>query len=505
LGTALSTLNGRLSSFGLADIRGAVHAGFDESAWISTAQTVAQMLIVLPAVWAGGVYGPRRILLAAATAFCVITLLEPLATDLPTLLVFQFLGGLATGCFVPLTLSFILRNSPPSFWAYGVAIYALSLELSLNISASLEGWYVENLSWRWIFWQQTPLAAAMALCLQFGVKPEPPNPDRPRSDIYGLATSGVGLALIYAALDQGNRLDWLNSGLISGLFVAGAVLLTAFFIHEPRAPSPAVNLKVLLGAPLPALLLLIAFVRLTIQSTAQLIPQFLGAVRGFRALEVGQTLVWVAVPQLLVCGMAGVTLRRFDARIAASIGFIFLCAACLMVAHGLTPVWGSDQFLPSQLLQAVGQSFALSGVLFFGVLHLRPKDALTFGAATQVARLMGGELGAAFVATLSRVRSQIASNQIGQHVQTGDVQVAQRLQAYATLGHGSDPGAASARAAGILSSVVRGQTVVQSVVDCFMVIAGCAALALLIVAAQRRAPRGPASPRSLFRSDDQQT
>ena len=45
LGTFISTLNGRLSTFGLADIRGAMHAGFDEGAWITTAQTVAQMLI----------------------------------------------------------------------------------------------------------------------------------------------------------------------------------------------------------------------------------------------------------------------------------------------------------------------------------------------------------------------------------------------------------------------------------------------------------------------------
>lgn len=502
LGTAISTLNGRLSSFGIADIRGAVHAGFDEGAWITTAQTVAQVLIVLPAIWVGGVYGARRTLLVAATAFCVITLLEPLSPNLPTLLVFQFLGGLATGCFVPLTLSFILRNSPPAFWAYGVAIYALSLELSLNISASLEGWYVDNLSWRWIFWQQTPLAAAMALCLHYGVKPEPPNASRPRPDVYGLATSGVGLALIYAGLDQGNRLDWLNSGLVCALLASGAVLVVGFFLHEPRARYPAVNLKVIFTPPLPTLLLLIAFVRLTIQSTGLLIPQFLGGVRGFRALEVGQTLVWIAVPQLLVCALAGFTLRRTDARIAASIGFIFLCVACLLVAHGLTTLWGSDQFLPSQLLQAVGQSFALSGVLFFGVLHLRPQDALSFGAATQVARLMGGELGSAFVATLSRVRGQVASNRIGQHVQVGDLQVAQRLQAYATLGHGSDPGAASAQAAGILASVVRSQTVVQSVVDCFTVIAGCAAVALLLLAAHNAAPRGPASHRSVFRTDE---
>ena len=499
LGAFISTLTSRLSSFGLADIRAAVHAGFDEGAWITTAQTVAQMLIALPAVWIGNVYGLRRTLLAASTAFCVVTLLEPYSPNLPVLLMFQFLGGLASGCFAPLTLGFILRSSPPSFWGYGVAIYALSLELSLHISASLEGWYVDNLSWRWIFWQQTPLAAAMALCLHFGVRPEPPGAARPRPDIYGLATSGVGFALIYAALDQGNRLDWLNSGLVWGLLAMGGVLVVAFFLHERSTSSPVINLKVVFTPPLPALLLLIAFVRLMIQTTAQLIPQFLGGVRGFRALEVGQTLIWVAAPQLLVCAVAGFSLRRFDPRIAASVGFLFLCVACLLVAHGLTPDWGSDQFLPSQLLQALGQSFALSGVLFFAVLHLRPQDALSFGAANQVARLMGGELGAAFVATLSRVRSQVASNQIGQHVQIGDVEVAQRLQAYAALGHGSDPGAASARAVGILSNVVHSQTIVQSVVDCFTVIAASACVALWLLVAQKAAPWGPASPAPLFR------
>src|SRR5580658_6527762 len=45
MGTFISTLNGRLSSFGLADIRGAVGADFDHGAWITTAQTVAQMLV----------------------------------------------------------------------------------------------------------------------------------------------------------------------------------------------------------------------------------------------------------------------------------------------------------------------------------------------------------------------------------------------------------------------------------------------------------------------------
>jgi DHA2 family multidrug resistance protein len=499
LGTFISTLTGRLSSFGLNDIRGGVHAGFDDGAWITTAQTVAQMLILPAALWLGGVFGPRRVLIEAALAYAVISFLIPFSPNLAMLLGLQFLGGLASGFFIPLTLGFIIRTTPPKFWAYGIALYALNLELSLNISASLEGWYVDHLSWRFIFWQNIPLALGMAACFKFGAKPDPVVHPIPTPDRFGLVSSGLGLALIYAALDQGNRLDWLNSGLIWGLLLAGAILVVAFVVHERRYPQPFFNLKVATTNPLPRLLLLVGFLRLTILSTAFLIPQFLGAVRGFRALEVGETLIWIALPQLIVCPVAAVLLRIMDPRIVASVGFILISAACLMVAHQLTPVWGSDQFLPSQLMQAVGQSLALSGVVFFGILHLKPQDALTFGACLQTARLMGGQIGTAFINTLVRVRSQTASNHLGQHVEIGDNQVMHRLQTYAAVvGRDVDPALAAHRSVAVLGQAVRSAAATQGVIDGFVVIGAMTAVALLLLVSHDPAPTGPASHLPLF-------
>src|SRR5262249_3342793 len=53
LGSIISTLDSRITVFGLADVRGAVHAGFDEGAWITTAFTVGQMLIGPISAWLG--------------------------------------------------------------------------------------------------------------------------------------------------------------------------------------------------------------------------------------------------------------------------------------------------------------------------------------------------------------------------------------------------------------------------------------------------------------------
>ncbi len=498
MGTFISTLNARLSTFGLADIRGAVGAGFDEGAWITTAQTVAQMFVTLIAVWMGASYGPRRVLIWASLSFAVISLIIPYSASLPMLLTLQFLGGLASGFFIPLTLSFILLNMPPRYWAFGIAIYALNLELSLNISASLEGYYVEHHSWRWIFWQNVPLALLMSLCLRQGIAIKPITV-RPPADLFGLVAGGTGLALIYAALDQGNRLDWLNSGLVWGLLGSGALVMLAFFVHEARTARPLLNLKVVFGAPMPSQFLLIAFLRLTILSTSYLIPLYLGSVRGYRDLEVGETLIWIAIPQLIFCPLAALMLRRSDARLVCAIGFIFISVACLMVAYNLTPLWGSQQFLPSQLLQAIGQSFALSGVIFFGILHLRPQDALTFGAVLQTARLFGGEIGSAFVTTLARVREQVASNLIGLHVQIGDAQVLQRIRGYGTVTTRADPAEATDRGALVLDNAVRAAATTQAVMDCFVAVALLSAVALLFVVYRSAAPEGPASPMPLFR------
>jgi DHA2 family multidrug resistance protein len=250
---------------------------------------------------------------------------------------------------------------------------------------------------------------------------------------------------------------------------------------------------------MPSQFLLIAFLRLTILATAYLIPLYLGSVRGYRALEVGDTLVWIAAPQLILCLLAALMLRRTDSRLVAAIGFIFISVACLMVAYNLTPIWGSYQFLASQLLQAVGQSFALSGIIFFGVLHLKPQDALSFGAMLQTARLLGGEIGTALITTLTRVRGQVASNLIGQHVRVGDPDVVQRVRAYgAATTRVIDPTGALQRGQTVLANTVRAAAATQAVMDGFVAVSFLTAVALLIVVFRSAAPQGPASAMPLF-------
>src|SRR5271156_1127463 len=430
LGAVISTLAGRLTTFGLADVRGAVHAGFDEGAWIPTAFTVGQMLIGPVSVWLGMVFGPRRVLMVSGAIFAVSNLLLPSSPDLATILAFQSVSGLASGTFIPLTISFVIQNLPTQLVIYGVAAYSMNLELSLNISASVEGWFDDHWSWKWIFWDTALLMPLMLTCIHFGMPRQTTNRALLKgADWWGMLYASLGLSVIYAALDQGNRLDWLQSGLTNGLLLAGAILLAAFVVRELTHDRPWLDLRFAVRGNFPLLTFYVAFFRFIILSTSYIIPQYLATIQNYRALETGGVLQWIALPQFLIAPIVATILRFVDPRLPMAFGFAMVGWACFMAAQ-LTHDWATDDFLPSQLLQAVGQTFALTSVVWFNLKHLEPKEALTYGAVMQIARLFGSELGSGFIQTFLRVREQMYSNLVCLHVIIGSNATEQRLQYY---------------------------------------------------------------------------
>ena len=77
LGAGLATLNSRLLSVGLPDLRGSLGLGFDEASWLPTALNMAMMFSGVFVVFLNAFWGPRRILLPAAAIFMLTSLLLP--------------------------------------------------------------------------------------------------------------------------------------------------------------------------------------------------------------------------------------------------------------------------------------------------------------------------------------------------------------------------------------------------------------------------------------------
>src|SRR6202161_1084328 len=221
-GAGLVTLAGRMLSLGLADLKGHVGISFDDGAWLDSAFNASLMFIGPFTVYLGGLLGPRRVLLFAAGLFAVTSLFLPLIHSYSLLVAALIVAGLTSGTFYPLTLTFALRNIPLRYLPFTIALYATFVDGAVNIAPSLYGWYRDHLSWHWMVWNSALIAPVMLVCIYYGTTPSPQRKKGSTVPSFaGFLYLSLGLALIFAAIQQGQRLDWWRSGVFNALFWSG--------------------------------------------------------------------------------------------------------------------------------------------------------------------------------------------------------------------------------------------------------------------------------------------
>ena len=421
----------------------------------------------------------------------------PFLHDYSMLLAAVVLAGLTSGTFYPLTLTFALRNIPPRFLPFTIALYATFVDGAVNIAPTLYGWYREHLSWHWMFWNSAVITPVMMLCVYYGIPASPaPKKSSPSPSFAGFLYASAGLALLLGACEQGERLDWWRSGVFTSLFMAGSFLILCALLRRLRGPNPLVELPylrqwntLLLGAGL-------FLFRFCLVATIILIPQSL-AVHGFEPDQIGPAVVWSAAPLVLIALVAGLLLLAgVDSRLLLASGFAFMALACCLNA-GLTSAWSASNYYRTELLMGVGQAFAFIGLvstiilqgIFSGGLS-KPQWILTFSAFFHTVRLFGGNLGAVAMAHFIAQREKLHSNLLGLHVRSGDW-IADNSVHGLTAGlfsHSSGIAAATGRAVGIVSGRLRLEAYTLSIIDGFYLVAWACVIALLLVALLRKSP-----------------
>src|SRR5580704_13689658 len=496
-GAGLVTLAGRMLSLGLADLKGHVGISLDDGAWLDSAFNASLMFIGPFTVYVGGLLGPRRVLLLAAGLFTVTSLFLPLIHSYSLLVAGLIVAGLTSGTFYPLTLTFALRNIPLRYLPFTIALYAAFVDGAVNIAPSLYGWYRDYLSWHWMFWNSALIAPVMMICVYFGIPPASPRKKSgPAPSFAGFLYLSAGLALIFTALQQGQRLDWSRSGVFNGCFWSGSVFLLCALVRRLRGPNPLVALLYLLKWDTILLGCLLFWFRFTLCTTIILIPQSL-AIRGFEADQIGPAIIWSAIPLIPIAFIGALLLLcRVDSRVLFATGLAGTALAAWLCSQ-YTTVWSAQNFYRTELLVGVGQAFAFIGLvgcivlqaIFAGALA-KAEWVLSFSAFFHVVRIFGGTIGAIYMGHFIAVRERLHSNLIGLHVTSGNWITDQNIHAMTAGLYAKSPGigAASARAVDLIGARVRLQAYSLSLIDGFLLLAWSCFCALIFVALLRKSP-----------------
>ena len=482
LGSLASNLDTRLTTFSLADLRGGVGYGVDESSWVSLAYNIAEVAVVPMTPWLASIVSPRRAIAGAAVLLTVAGGFVPSAApDLPWLVGLRFLQGMGGGALIPLLLLTVLRFTPMHQRVIGLTVYSFVTAATPLCAEGLSGLLLDAFGWQAIYYIALPLGPLVVFMTLVGLPVEKVKLEVfADTDYGGMLLLALFAGMLTAALDQGQRLDWFDSPLIDSLFVGAAFFLAAFISLELTLEKPLIDLSLLRRFNFSGGLLMIFAFAFTSLLTGSIIPTYGQQVRGFRQDQVGSILIWGVAVQVAICLPIPFLLRALEARVVLAIGLITAVTAYRLGTF-IDSDWVGGNLLLVLALSAAAQILVLVPTTVVSTSTLEAKDALSGGTIFNVVRDLAITGTGAVATGIMTVRERVHSFYLTDHLVRG-APVTVAREGVAGLG--------------ALAQATRIQATVEAVADTL----GWSAMVLLaafaLVAALRQTPV-PRPPRRL--------
>ncbi|MEU7840276.1 MDR family MFS transporter [Micromonospora sp. NPDC049114] len=396
VGTALPTIVGELG-------------GINHYSWVVTAYLLASTASTPLYGKMADLYGRRPVFLFSIGTFLVGSLLAGLSQNMTQLIVTRGIQGLGAGGLLTLAFTIISDVVSPRERGRYQGLFGAVFGIA-SVAGPLVGGYFAETDWRWIFYINVPLAI-LAIVVCYHVMRLIPFERRNHAiDWLGAGLLVAGVSCLLLALSWGgNEYPW-GSGLIIGLFVAGAVLAVLFVLQEARVAEPILPLRLFRSATF-ALANSAGFVLgLVMFGSIIFIPLYLQIVKGASPTRSGLLML----PMMAGIIVTSILTGRAMSRIGRYKWF--------PVAGAATLVLGMLLFTRLQVGTSLWMAFGFMVVIGVGLglcmqsLVLAVQNAVSIrdlGAGTSSAtffRSLGGSFGVAILGTVlsSRLNSQLA-------------------------------------------------------------------------------------------------
>jgi DHA2 family multidrug resistance protein len=415
--TIMQILDSTIANVALPHMQASLSATADTITWVLTSYIVASAVAIPLTGWLSDRLGSRNLFLGAVVGFVLASMLCGAATNLPAMVFFRVLQGIAAAFMNPLSQTVMMDINPKSKQASAMSIWGMGVMVGPILGPVIGGWLTDNYDWRWCFYVNVPVgigcfAILWALLPSRGVT-------RRSFDLFGFSMLAIAISVFQLMLDRGQTQDWFQSWEICIEAMIAATAAWLFGVHLFTGKNPMFERGLFANRNLMTAVSFMLVIGLLMTATLALLPPMLQSLYGYPVLTTGILLMPRGVGIVASMALAGRLMARgVDPRLMVGVG-LSIAAYSLWEMTGWTLGMDSWPFIWTGVIQGIGLGlvFIPLNIMAFGTLS--PARRTEGASLMNLSRNIGGSVGISVVTVLLGMNVQTNHEVLAGHITAG--------------------------------------------------------------------------------------
>jgi len=486
-GMFLAILDTQIVASSLPEIQTGLGIALDRLSWVQTAYLMAEIVAIPLTGWLTRVMSTRGAFVACICGFTAASLACAGSTSFWALVPARVVQGFCGGALIPLVFSavFLMFRWPARTRATLVA--GLLAMLAPTLGPTAGGFITDRFSWHWLFLINVPPGVVVALLVAWAVDVD--RPDRRAfgsADLLALPLLAVFLASLQLVLKEAPHRGWASAEmlLLAALCAAcgGSVIWRSL-----RRPMPLIDLSAFRDRNFAAGCWFSFVLGMGLFGATYLLPVYLGLIRNYDALAIGEIMMVTGAAQLVMAPIATALERRADTRLLTVAGYAMLAIG--FVGNGFmtfeTDFWG---LFWQQTVRGAAVMLCLLPTTSLALGGFDPFLVPNASGLFNLMRNLGGAIGLALIDTVLDQRTPTHVEAIVARLQAGDASAARLVGLPTERFTGVPIGEVDAATRALVAPLVERAGLVAAFDDAWLLIGGLVALSILALPLFR-APR----------------